>query len=228
MCHHCPTGLWLDPTYTHTSLWPRVWFALVEWTAMVPAPEDANPSLPLWHSETLCEKHGRLHSIDASEFILPYSPTPHSSAVLSTSTASSATTTATGARAAAASPPTPPTLPPSFFSSYCLNSPLFLSQSLSSPTQCIHQQASNMYIYSTVNTGYSNIVGTENFQVIGYGHTCSLPKAKSIRVLFCLFKSWTSERVLRIMLSWGFPWVSVLLHILEWLIREIYSRSTLS
>jgi hypothetical protein len=55
-----------------------------------------------------------------------------------------------------------------------------------------------------------------------------LPKAKSIRVLFCLFKSWTSERLLRIILSCGFPWVSVLLHRLEWLIREMDYRSTLS
>lgn len=37
--------------HTHSHLWPREWLASDKWWEVVPAPEDIDPCLPLWHSE---------------------------------------------------------------------------------------------------------------------------------------------------------------------------------
>ena len=71
---------------------------------------------------------------------------------------------------------------------------LSLSISLHLLSVCINK----LHIYILLCS--SNIVGRENFQVLGYHHTCSLPKAKRITVLYSLFKSSTSGRCLRIIL----------------------------
>ena len=58
----------VSPMPIHTHLWSRERFAAVGGADMVLALVDADPSLPLWHSEALHGTHGQLCPKDAGEF----------------------------------------------------------------------------------------------------------------------------------------------------------------
>jgi hypothetical protein len=60
-------------------LWPREWFAPLEWADTVPAPANVDPSLPLWRPEALHGNHGRLCLSDVGESVFIFQvPTSNS------------------------------------------------------------------------------------------------------------------------------------------------------